>query len=61
MKLNEMRNTLTLQELFFQIFQNGENASKIQKKFISFFHVLTCITSFRCLSIPCNAFIACYK
>ena len=29
--------------------------------FISFFYVLTCITSFRYLSITCNAFIACYS
>ena len=28
--------------------------------FISFFYVLTCITSLRYLSITCNAFIACY-
>ena len=28
--------------------------------FISFFYVLSCITSFQYLSITCNAFIACY-
>ena len=27
----------------------------------SFFFALTCITSFQCLSITCNAFIACCK
>ena len=29
--------------------------------FISFFNLLTCITSFRYLFISCNAFIACYN
>ena len=33
----------------------------IIKILISFFYVLTCITSFQYLSIPCNAFIACYN
>ena len=34
--------------------------SQRYKTFISFFHVLTCITSFQCLSITCNVFIAFY-
>ena len=28
---------------------------------LSFFYVLACLTSFQYLSIPCNAFIACYS
>ena len=46
---------------YFRIFfKNSLRYRKGTEPFISFFYVLICFTSFRYLSITCNAFIACY-